>query len=163
MPIYTRTGDKGKTSLFSGKRVPKYDSRVEAYGTIDELNSIIGIVVSHIPASRKEGRKLANILFSIQSDLFYIGAYLADLPDSIEDIDLSEKTLALEKNIDVMLRKVLTPTNFILPGGGKTASFLHQARTVTRRAERALVRLSQREKSLPAGRQVASRVMQYVN
>lgn len=155
MSIYTKTGDKGKTSLFSGKRVWKYDARVEAYGTIDELNSILGVAIAHIKG-KKESNKLKKILLNIQSDLFYVGAYLADLPDTIEDIDLADKTLKFERDIDVMLKKIPTPTNFVLPGGGETASFLHQARTVARRAERNLVRLVRREK-------VDARVMQYIN
>lgn len=154
MPIYTRTGDKGKTSLFSGKRVWKFDPRVETYGTIDELNSILGVAVSHIVSFK--GKTLKKILTNIQSDLFYIGAYLADLPDSIEDINLSKRTEELEKSIDKLLAKIPPPTNFILPGGGAAASFLHQARTVARRAERTLIRLSQKEK-------IDSRVVQYVN
>ena len=154
MPIYTRTGDKGKTSLFSGKRVWKFDPRVESYGTIDELNSILGVAVSHI--SNVKGKQLKQILQEVQSDLFYIGAYLADLPDSIEDINLSKKTKELEKSIDKLLAEIPTPTNFVLPAGGKAASFLHQARTVARRAERAMVRLAQKER-------VDSRVVQYIN
>jgi cob(I)alamin adenosyltransferase len=155
MAIYTKTGDRGKTSLFSGKRVWKFDTRVETYGTIDELNSIIGVAVSHL-STKKGSNKLKKILLSVQSDLFYIGAYLADLPDVIEDIDLVKKTENFEKDIDAMLKKIPIPTNFVLPGGGKAASLLHQARTVARRAERALVRLAQQEK-------IDARVMQYIN
>ena len=154
MPIYTKTGDRGKTSLFSGKRVWKFDPRVESYGTIDELNSILGVAISHIV--KPKGKTLKKILTDIQSDLFYVGAYLADLPDSIEDINLSKRTKELEKSVDKLLAKIPTPTNFVLPGGGKAASFLHQARTVARRAERTLVRLAQKEK-------VDERVTQYVN
>lgn len=154
MPIYTRTGDKGKTSLFSGKRVWKFDPRVETYGTVDELNSILGVAVSHIV--NPNGKTLKRILTDIQSDLFYVGAYLADLPDSLEDINLSKRTKELEKSVDKLLAKIPTPTNFILPGGGAAASFLHQARTVARRGERSLVRLSQKEK-------VDTRVVQYIN
>jgi cob(I)alamin adenosyltransferase len=162
MPIYTRTGDRGKTSLFSGKRVWKHDARVATYGTIDELNSIIGIAIAHLPI-KKGSNKLKKILLAIQSDLFYIGAYLADLPDTIEDIDLAKKTQDFEKNIDYMMKRLPPAFNFVLPGGGRTAAFLHQARTVARRAERDLVRLSKKEKGLPAGRQVDERVMKYIN
>lgn len=154
MPIYTRTGDKGKTSLFSGKRVKKYDARVETYGTIDELNSIIGVTIVHL--NPKKGLKFKEILLGIQSDLFYIGAYLADLPDSIEDIDLSQKTEDFEKNIDYMMKHLPPTFNFVLPGGGHAGAFLHQARTVARRAERNLVRLSKKEK-------IDERVMKYIN
>lgn len=156
MPIYTRTGDKGKTSLFSGKRVWKYDARVETYGTIDELNSIIGIAVAYLVSTKKETRYLKKILLGIQSDLFYIGAYLADLPDTIEDIDLVQKTEEFEKDIDYMMRRLPPTFNFVLPGGSRAGAFLHQARTVARRAERNLVRLSKKEK-------VNERVSKYVN
>ena len=173
MPIYTKTGDKGKTSLFSGKRVWKYDARVETYGTLDELNSIIGVAVAHLP-TKKDSDMLKKILLGVQSDLFYIGSYLADLPDVIEDIDLVEKVDKFEKDIDFMMKSLPPAFNFVLPGGTRAASFLHQARTVARRAERNLVRLAaspegplarraKKEKSLPAGRQVDERVSKYIN
>lgn len=155
MPIYTRTGDRGKTSLFSGKRVWKYDARVETYGTIDELNSVIGVAIVHLPA-KKGSNKLKKILLSVQSDLFYIGAYLADLPDIIEDIDLVQKTEDFEKNIDYMMKRLPPTFHFVLPGGSRAGAFLHQARTVIRRAERNLVRLAKKEK-------VDERVMKYIN
>lgn len=154
MAIYTKTGDKGKTSLFSGKRVWKYDARVETYGTLDELNSIIGVAIAHLPDRRSS--KLKKILTSIQRDLFYIGSYLADLPDTIEDIDLVQKTEGFEKNIDFMMKHLPPTFNFVLPGGSRAAAFLHQARTVARRAERALVRLSKKER-------IDERVQKYVN
>lgn len=156
MPIYTRTGDKGKTSLFSGKRVFKNDARVETYGTIDELNSVIGVAVAHLSSSKKEIKYIKNILLEIQSDLFYIGAYLADLPDAIEDIDLVKKIEEFEQHIDKMMKTQGKVFNFVLPGGTKTASFLHQARTITRRAERNLIRLAKKEK-------VDERIMKYIN
>lgn len=155
MPIYTRTGDKGKTSLFSGKRVWKFDARVDTYGTIDELNSVIGVVVAHLPA-KKGSNRLKKILTDIQSDLFYIGAYLADLPDTIEDIDLTQKTEEFEKNIDYMMKHLPPTFNFVLPGGSRAGAFLHQARTVARRAERNLVRLAKKDK-------VDERISKYVN
>ncbi len=155
MPIYTRTGDKGKTSLFSGKRVWKHDARVDTYGTIDELNSVIGVAVSYLTA-HKGSKRLADILLGIQSDLFYVGAYLADVPDAIEDIDLTLKTLEFEKNIDYMMKHLPPTFNFVLPGGSRAGAFLHQARTVARRAERNLVRLAKKEK-------VNERVSKYVN
>ena len=155
MTIYTKTGDKGKTSLFSGKRVWKYDARVDTYGTIDELNSVIGLAVVHLP-TKKGANKLKKILLGIQSDLFYIGAYLADLPDTIEDIDLVQKTEEFEKSIDSMMKHLPPTFNFVLPGGSRAAAFLHQARTVARRAERNLVRLSKKEK-------VDERVQKYTN
>lgn len=155
MPIYTRTGDKGKTSLFSGKRVWKYNARVETYGTVDELNSTIGVAIAHLPL-KKGSSKLKKILLGVQSDLFYIGAYLADLPDTIEDIDLVQKTEKFEKSIDYMMKRLPPTFHFVLPGGSHTAAFLHQARTVARRAERNLVRLAKKEK-------VDERVSKYIN
>lgn len=155
MPIYTKTGDKGKTSLFSGKRVWKYDARVDTYGTIDELNSVIGLAVAHLP-TRKSANELKKILLGVQGDLFYIGAYLADLPDTIEDIDLVQKTEEFEKSIDFMMKQLPPTFNFVLPGGSRAAAFLHQARTVARRAERNLVRLAKKEK-------VDERVSKYIN
>ena len=155
MAIYTKTGDSGKTSLFSGKRVWKYDAIVDTYGTIDELNSVIGVAVAHLPL-KKGSNRLRKILLGIQSDLFYIGAYLADLPDTIEDIDLVKKTEEFEKSIDFMMKHLPPTFNFVLPGGSRAGAFLHQARTVARRAERNLVRLSKKEK-------VDERVMKYIN
>ena len=161
MSIYTRTGDKGKTSLFSGKRVYKYDARVEAYGTVDELNSLIGVAIAHVRvrgrAKTKKGVEyLRKNLLSIQSDLFYVGSYLADLPDVIEDINLTERVKELERSVDKYLAVLPPITNFMLPGGSKAASFLHLARTVARRAERQLVKLSRKEK-------MDERVLKYVN
>lgn len=153
MHIYTKTGDRGKTSLFSGKRVPKYDLRVETYGTIDELNSVIGVSIAHLP---NKATKLRKILLSIQGDLFYIGSYLADLPDTIEDINLPERVEDFEKEIDFMMKKMPPTFNFVLPGGSRASSFLHQARTVARRAERNLIRLHQKKK-------VDKQVLKYIN
>jgi len=158
MPIYTRTGDRGKTSLFSGKRVYKNDPRVETYGTIDELNSVIGIAIAHIKAKnkRKGGAILKKALLEVQSDLFYIGAYLADLPDSVNDVDLTVRIEEMEKIIDKFLSVLPPITNFMLPGGTALASFLHQGRAVARRSERLLVRMAKKEK-------VDDRVRRYVN
>lgn len=144
MPIYTRTGDKGKTSLFSGKRVLKSDRRVEAYGTIDELNAILGVISAHM--SNKKFENLRTIMVSIQNNLFYIGSHLADLPDAIDDINLPQKTKDFEKYIDEMTEKMPRLNNFIIPGGGVIGAFFQQARTIARRSERQLVRLAQEEK-----------------
>lgn len=162
MAIYTRTGDRGKTSLFSGKRVYKDDLRVETYGTIDELNSLLGVAIAHISEKKesarrgKENKEFKKSLLDIQSDLFYIGSHLADLPDAIEDINLTEKIKQLELSVDKYLAVFPPITNFILPGGGKLGALLHLARTVTRRSERQLVRLSKKEK-------VDERVIKYIN
>lgn len=152
MPIYTRTGDKGKTSLFGGKRVLKSDDRVETYGTIDELNSLLGIVVANIETKNKT---LAKDLEAIQHDLFDIGSYLAN-PTSKPVNRLEKRIKEFEKAIDSMTSKMPELHNFILPGGGRVGASLHQARTVCRRAERRLVGLTQKE-------DIDQHVITYVN
>jgi cob(I)alamin adenosyltransferase len=139
MSIYTRTGDKGKTSLFDGKRVFKSDKKVETYGTIDELNSIIGVSSAFIKI------KLINKeLEEIQNDLLEIGSSLA-VSQTLPTDQLKNRPLEFEKLID-KLTKQLPPLNqFILPSGGKGGSLLHVARTITRRAERSVVGLSKSE------------------
>ncbi len=157
MPIYTKTGDKGETSLFSGKRVLKSDIRIETYGTIDELNSLLGVVRSFLPREySSEVKRLDEQLVDIQQALFYCCSYLADLPDVLEDIDLEEKTKALEQEIDTMTKKLPPLNNFIIPSGGKSGSSLQLARAVSRRAERQLVRFSQEKK-------IDSSVIKYIN
>lgn len=147
MAIYTRTGDKGKTSLFSGKRVWKDNARVEAYGSIDELNSALGIAAFFILEMRSVQREyLFNIVIDVQTTLFYLGSYLADLPDALSSIDLGKKTVEFEKQIDTMALKMPKLSHFILPGGGGAGSFLQFSRTVARRAERRLITLSKTEK-----------------
>jgi cob(I)alamin adenosyltransferase len=144
MKIYTKTGDDGTTGLFNGARVAKYDLRVESYGTVDELNSIIGIARSfckHEDLSESL-RKISNMLFNLGSDL----ASPYNPPPKFEVTRLdSESILYLENLIDEYTGKLPLLRNFILPGGTPSAAFLHQARTVCRRAERLVVRLSQEE------------------
>lgn len=141
MPIYTRTGDKGKTSLFDGTRVLKSHVRVEAYGTIDELNSMIGAASAHLKVSDKN---LKKELEKIQHDLLDIGSALAT-PEPLPVIGLEERTKEFEKVIDAWTAKLPELTQFILPGGSRAGSLLHVARTITRRAERQLVSLQQQE------------------
>lgn len=141
MKIYTKTGDTGTTSLFGGTRVPKHHIRIESYGTIDELNSYIGLIRDlEIEAHHK------NILLEIQDRLFTIGAIMATPPEkevlkngqprltinkvSLEDIQL------LEKEIDTMDTMLPQMTHFVLPGGHTTVSYCHITRCVCRRAER---------------------------
>lgn len=145
MAIYTRTGDKGKTSLLGGKRVLKSDPRVETYGTVDELNSIIGLVVATLSTKEKE---LRESLETIQSDLFHIGSYLAD-PASTPVEHLERRIKDFEELIDSQTGKMPELRNFILPGGGMIGASLHQARTVARRAERNVVGLMQKEEIDP--------------
>jgi cob(I)alamin adenosyltransferase len=146
--LYTRTGDRGETGLFGGRRVPKDHPRVVAYGTIDELNSALGVAVSFI-----RQRPLAAVVQSIQNELFDIGAELAsDRPvrrtaKRAAVFELGPKHVRrLEQLIDEYDAKVAPLTTFILPGGGQAASFLHMARTICRRAEREVVTLQRTQR-----------------
>lgn len=142
MKIYTKTGDEGKTSLFRGGRVSKDHDRIEAYGTVDELNSILGIVLTEI-----QNKEAKQILIKIQNDLFIVGSDLATVIEIDEKNDkkvirtTKEMIEYLEKQIDYFDEKLPPIKNFILPGGSKSAANLHHARTVCRRAERKVVRL----------------------
>ena len=139
MPIYTRKGDKGETSLFGGKRVLKTDIRVEAYGTIDELDSTIGVGISFLPKNMK---KLKKELHAIQYDLLTIGSSLAN--PRIKGLPtLSSRVVEFEKMIDKQTAEMPVLKNFIFPGGSSAAAFFHLARTICRRAERRIVSLSQ--------------------
>lgn len=146
MKIYTKTGDDGTTGLFSGKRVSKADLRVETYGTVDELNSIIGLILTYdLPKSTmKHFTTLSNLLFIMGSDL----ATPSDANvvkyklDRIEDKHIEW----LEKLIDKYSEDLPELKNFILPGGTRVAALCHQARTVCRRAERLAVALMNNEK-----------------
>jgi cob(I)alamin adenosyltransferase len=135
--IYTRTGDSGETSLFGGTRVSKNDPRIEAYGTVDELNAFIGAARTCWPSSPIDPQ-----LESVQSDLFEIGAQLSS-PGSSRFAGVDEsRIIALENSIDEMESELPPLTSFILPGGSPAAAQLHMARTVCRRAERLIVALS---------------------
>ncbi|HPI20154.1 MAG TPA: cob(I)yrinic acid a,c-diamide adenosyltransferase [Candidatus Kapabacteria bacterium] len=142
MKIYTKTGDDGTTGLFNGKRVYKYSARVECYGTIDELNSIIGIVISLSPPAA-----LVPVLKKISNTLFVLGSDFATPLDSAQQIErISESNIIfLEELIDEYTEHLPKLQKFILPGGTLPASFLHQARTVCRRAERLAVKVSSEE------------------
>ena len=148
--IYTGSGDQGKTSLFSGERLPKDHDRVEAYGDVDELNSVLGVLVALLPG---ESTELIEDIQRIQSDLLKAGAWLATSPDSPARADLDEITEervgALEMSIDRMEKSLPALREFILPGGHLSASWAHVARTVCRRAERSVVRLSERAELPP--------------
>jgi cob(I)alamin adenosyltransferase len=136
LKIYTRTGDSGETSLFGGARVPKNDPRIEAYGTVDELNSFIGVARATWPGSPVDEQ-----LAAAQADLFEIGAHLAS-PGSSRFAGVDEERIAeLERGIDAMEAELAPLTSFILPGGTLAAAQLHVARTVCRRAERLVVGL----------------------
>lgn len=141
MRIYTRTGDDGTTGLIGGTRVPKDDLRLEAYGTVDELNSWIGYLRSHSLLFDK-----APLLVEIQRKLFVIGARLATdttKADLSEKLPCNEEDIKkLEQEMDLMLDTLEPQTHFILPGGNDVIAMCHIARTVCRRAERRIFQLS---------------------
>jgi cob(I)alamin adenosyltransferase len=141
--IYTRTGDKGLTALVGGKRVPKESGRLEAYGTIDELNAIVGIVRTYAPQYQSkfgtEYTWYSEMLRRIQNELFDVGSELAT-PDEAEYEGMHRmsegEVKLLEQEMDRMQKDLQPLNSFTLPGGGVLNAFLHQARTVCRRAER---------------------------
>lgn len=135
--IYTRTGDKGETSLFGGKRVSKASLRVDSYGTVDELNSAIGVAIAESQRS-----KVKSILEDVQHDLLTIGSRLAS-PEKTEKLGLEQRVTEFERQIDILTEKLPQLRHFILPGGGRTGAHLHLARTIARRAERRIIALSQ--------------------
>jgi cob(I)alamin adenosyltransferase len=139
MRIYTKTGDKGETSLYKGGRVPKDAPRLEAYGTLDELNAHLGLARALAPAGTDLGDADAQ-LRRIQRDLFCLGAQLATLGDEPPAWRITaEDVTALERAIDAMEAELPPLTTFILPGGHPMGAALHVARTVARRAERLVV------------------------
>ncbi|MCL1671830.1 cob(I)yrinic acid a,c-diamide adenosyltransferase [Elizabethkingia ursingii] len=164
--IYTKTGDKGETALYGGTRVSKASARVDAYGTIDELNAFIGIAKSHIDDS-----DCLKQLAEIQYDLFTLGSeaataidkvYLANgksrLPVTIKEEDISKLEVWMDK-----MDESLEPLQFfILPGGGKAATFLHAARTICRRAERGMVFLNETEEVRPELIKYLNRLSDYL-
>ncbi|MEJ7694447.1 cob(I)yrinic acid a,c-diamide adenosyltransferase [Daejeonella sp.] len=141
MKIYTKTGDNGLTSLIGGTRVPKYDLRIESYGTVDELNSYIGMIRDQEISTEQK-----DILKEIQDRLFTIGAALASDPEKskmkIPDLKLTDIEL-LEQQMDQMNEVLPDLKHFILPGGDTAVSFCHIARCVCRRAERITVHLKE--------------------
>ena len=155
MKIYTKTGDKATTALFTGKRVPKHHIRIESYGTVDELNSFLGLVRDHTVDT-----KIKALLAQIQNKLFTVGAILATEPardnrlkiPRIQEADI----LLLEKEMDRMNGELPEMTHFILPGGHPTVSYCHIARTVCRRAERMISYLNEAEP-------VPNEVLKYMN
>ncbi len=166
MKIYTKTGDKGETALYGGTRVSKASIRVESYGTIDELNAFIGQAKSEI-----QDAEIIQQLKKIQFDLFIVGSESATpadklllangksrLPLIISDQEIEE----LEKWMDVLDENLEPLQYFILPGGGKAATALHVARTVCRRAERALVFLNESEGVRPELIRYLNRLSDYL-
>ncbi len=163
--IYTRTGDKGTTALVSGPRRLKHDLRVEAYGTVDETNSAIGVARLHTGGLER----LNAMLFRIQNDLFDLGADLAT-PDSGEPLSyeplriVESQVTRLENEIDELNAALEPLTSFVLPGGSAAAANLHLARTVCRRAERLMVELSVSENEIvsPAALKYANRLSDFL-
>jgi cob(I)alamin adenosyltransferase len=144
MKIYTKTGDKGTTALFGGKRVSKADLRINAYGTVDELNSYIGLL-----RDQEVNQKRKEVLIEIQDRLFTVGSILATEPGNtkVKIPSLSEDDiLNLEKEIDKMDAALPPMKFFVLPGGHPSVSFGHVARTVCRRAERLVIELDATER-----------------
>jgi cob(I)alamin adenosyltransferase len=161
MKIYTKTGDKGTTSLFGGTRVSKNNLRIESYGTVDELNAYIGFI-----KDQNIAKTIKKTLLKIQNELFTLGAMLATPPEKItlkngtERLNIPKITLEtiqfLENEIDIMNLELPIMTHFILPGGHQTVSFCHIARCVCRRAERLTVALHEQE-------EVHSDILMYLN
>jgi cob(I)alamin adenosyltransferase len=161
MKIYTKTGDQGKTSLFGGTRVPKHHIRIESYGTVDELNSYLGLI-----RDQEIDQNYKAFLADIQHDLFTVGAILATPHENemlkngqprlniqrIEEKDIEKLELA----IDAMNESLPPMTNFVLPGGHTTVSYCHIARCVCRRAERLAVHLNEIDP-------IDERVLHYLN
>src|SRR4030043_2296776 len=131
MPIYTKTGDDGTTSLFGGRRLSKSDLRVEAYGTVDELSSLIGFVIS----KNKKNKKLPT---DVQKDLYQIMGYLGGAKTDLNFI--KKRVVYFEKTIDQLTKKLPPIKNFILPQGSELSSWFHILRTVCRRTERSVIR-----------------------
>jgi len=156
MKIYTKTGDKGKTSLIGGTKVYKSDLRIESYGTVDELNSFVGLCLDHL-----KSHNITNVLAEIQDRLFTIGSALACDPEKETKLkipDLHEADVELlEKEIDKMNEVLPVMKSFILPGGHVAVSTLHVARCVCRRAERCCVRMQKKEM------EVESLIIKYLN
>ena len=143
--IYTKTGDKGETGLFSGDRISKNSKRIDSYGTIDELNSYIGLTITEV---RDEGVK--KLLKNIQNKLFIVGSDLATPDTEKKENPIIKRTpekfhLEIEKEIDIYETQLEELKNFILPGGTKSAALMHICRTISRRAERKVVALNETE------------------
>ena len=159
--IYTKTGDKGETSLIGGTRVPKYDDRIEAYGTVDELKSYIGLIRDH-----DISKAYKKLLLEIQDRLFTIESSLAtdfskpserELP-AIQEADIQ----LLEKEIDTMNEDLPTLTSFILPGGNLISSHCQIARTICRRAERLTIKLATKAEVLEINIKYLNRLSDYL-
>jgi len=154
-PLYTRRGDEGKTDLFSGERVSKVDPRIEAYGTVDELNSVLGMANSFLENQHEDFEQL---ILEVQNDLHIISANLANTKQDTDRPEITEDRIErMERDIDGLDEELPSLTSFILPGGVRAASHLHHARTVSRRAERRTV------EALEADANISLINIQYLN
>lgn len=160
MKVYTKTGDKGQTSLFGGKRISKSDLRIESYGTVDELNSWIGLIRDQDIDSTQ-----VEILIEIQDRLFTLGSMLASDPEKplkniplVKDVDIT----FLESEMDRMDEDLPEMKSFVLPGGNTIVSYCHLARCVCRRAERMVIRLSEESKVDEIGIRYLNRLSDYL-
>ncbi|WP_281300725.1 MULTISPECIES: cob(I)yrinic acid a,c-diamide adenosyltransferase [unclassified Iodidimonas] len=159
--IYTRGGDQGETSLVDGSRVPKYAPRIEAFGSIDEANAVLGIVRLHSSGI------IDDMLARIQNELFDLGADLATPPlDGAQEAGAlritDDQVTRLEQEIDVMNERLSPLSSFILPGGSPVAAYLHLARTIVRRAERLMVLAGQDTEINAAARKYANRLSDHL-
>lgn len=169
MKIYTKTGDTGKTSLFGGQRITKAHQRIESYGTVDELNAQIGLALAFLQEAdmTKQLEEVVIQCESIQQTLFVVGSHLStpydptNIPDTLPPVEASAIT-DLEEWIDEMDADLPPLQNFILPSGTIIGSQLHVARTVARRAERAVIRLAAEEAVLPEIIQYFNRLSDYL-
>jgi len=165
MKIYTKTGDAGETGLYGGSRVAKDSARVEAYGTVDELNSVLGVARATLSMGEQSGVGVDTLLARIQSELFDLGAELATPPARLDTalgaripLATDARVARLEKEIDCCEETLPPLKTFILPGGGTASAALHQARAVCRRAERRTVSLAHDEEGT-----VRPEVLRYLN
>src|SRR6202162_2738146 len=160
--IYTKGGDKGETALAGGQRVPKDSARIEAYGTVDELNAFVGLAcVTCGEGTAQAGRlgKLTDILRRVQHELFNLGSQLSTLPKDLHPKQAritSTEIEQLEREIDAMNEELPSLRSFVLPGGTRLNAELHVTRTICRRTERLLIALSDEESVPPE-------TMQYLN
>ena len=157
--IYTKTGDDGTTALGNGERIAKSSKRVSAYGSVDELNSFIGLARSFIESDKL--KELDKILATIQNDLFDLGADLC-IPDKDKNADslkiVKSYVKNLEKEIDKLNSQLEPLRSFILPGGTKVSAYVHIARTIARRCEREMIELRQSEEA-----EISKEAVQYIN
>lgn len=154
--VYTRKGDAGETALVGGERLGKDELRIEAYGTVDELNAFVGaalISARELASTQARTQELATILRRVQHELFNLGSILATRPDKVHEAQPRVRAAEierLERELDRMNEELPTLRSFVLPGGSRLSVELHQCRTICRRAERLCVALSREESVEPA-------------